>query len=153
MSNSIYIRTATPADNEAIRTMIFSVLDEYNVAKEPHGDDLDATEFGLNPARHYLVADLNGRAIGSAILTETSAGVFKLSKLFLPKEHRGSGNGRMLLNGAVEHARALGASEVYLRTRDSYQEAIKLYDRCGWVRSDECMPPPGPPVKYTFNIS
>lgn len=147
---AIKIREATHQDHDAIRQMIFDVLKEYNVAADPLGDDSDATEFGLNADRVYLVADIDGQPGGSAILTEVAAGTFKLSKLFLPKKHRGKGIGRKLLDASVAHVRKAKGKEIYLRTRDSYREAIRLYDRSGWIRHPEEVAPPGPPVKYSM---
>ena len=152
MINEITVREAKPEDNGPIRDMIFSVLDEYNVPAEPDGDDLDAMEFGLTDTRVYIVAELHGEPIGSAILTPCEDNSYKLSKLFLPKKFRGKGIGRVLLDGAVEVAREKKAQEIYLRTRDSYKEAITLYDRAGWSRVSDNMPPPGPPVKYAFTL-
>lgn len=130
--------------------MIFKVLEEYDVKAEPEGDDLDATEFGIGDSRIYIVAEAYGNPIGSAILTETSNEVYKLSKLFLAKEYRGKGIGGLLLKESIEQVRKRKGREIYLRTRDSYAEAIKLYEKSGWTRSAELLNPPGPPVKYSY---
>lgn len=151
MQETVTIREAQEQDNQIIKTMIFTVLKEYGVEAEPDGDDLDAVGFGLNNDRIYIVAEISGQPVGSAILTPSDDGAFKLSKLFLPSAMRGKGIGRKLLNSSVESAAKAGATEVYLRTRDTYEEAIKLYDAAGWQRSSEPLPPPGPPVKYSVN--
>lgn len=153
MTENVMIREARAEDNEKIKDMIFSVLAEYHVEAEPDGDDLDAVEFGLNDSRIYLVAEIEGQAVGSAILTPSNTGSFKLSKLFLPSKLRGKGIGRKLLNSSVEFAAKAGAREVYLRTRDTYEAAIRLYEAAGWHRAKTLMPPPGPPVKYSITAS
>ncbi len=153
MVQSFIIRRARPDDNEPVRAMIFSVLDEFGVPSEPEGDDRDASEFGLNDDRIYLVAELSGKAIGSAILTASGPNTFKLSKLFLGKEFRHLGIGRRLLEASVIEAKNAGADTIYLRTRDSYADAIRLYERCGWTRHSDALPPPGPPIKYSLHIT
>lgn len=152
MMNEVIVREAVAKDNAPIRDMIFSVLEEYDIPAEPDGDDLDAMEFGLTNTRVYIVAEISGEPIGSAILTPYDDNSFKLSKLFLPKKFRGKGIGRALLDGAIDVARTHNANEVFLRTRDSYKEAISLYDRAGWSRICNNMSPPGPPVKYAYDL-
>lgn len=131
--------------------MIFKVLEEYDVKAEPEGDDPDATEFGIDDSRIYIVAEVCGNPIGSAILTETSNEVYKLSKLFLAKEYRRKGIGSLLLKEVVEQVRKRKGREIYLRTRDSYAKAIKLYEKSGWTRSAESLKPPGPTIKYSYS--
>tara|TARA_B100000768_G_C11249171_1_gene363264 strand:+ start:160 stop:609 length:450 start_codon:yes stop_codon:yes gene_type:complete len=145
------VRHAVPEDNAPIQDMIFAVLAKFGVEAEPEGDGLDAMEFGLNEDRIYLVEVENSVPIGSAILTDQGEGLFKLSKLFLSIADRGKGVGRLLQKAAVKAAGDAGGTEVYLRTRDLYEAAIRLYERSDWTRGVEDIPPPGPPVKYSIS--
>lgn len=152
MKQEVTIRFARPEDNAPIAKMIFDVLKEYDVPADPQGDDLDATEFGLNGTRIYIVAEKDGVPIGSAILTPSEGKSYKLSKLFLAFENRKQGIGRLLLEAAVSTAQNAGGESIYLRTRDKYAEATKLYDSCGWKRDSRSLPPPGPPIKYSLSL-
>ena len=153
MELDVTIRMARSEDNAPISKMIFEVLKEYGIQADPEGDDSDAKEFGMTDDRIYLVAARLEAPIGSAILTPEENGSFKLSKLFLARRDRGKGIGKLLLNAAVAAARSSGGEEIYLRTRDSYAEAIRLYERYGWTRHSGLLPPPGAPVKYSLRLA
>jgi GNAT superfamily N-acetyltransferase len=95
----------------------------------------------------HLVAEVEGEPIGSAILTPYGDGEIKLSKLFLKPEFRGLGLGRELLERTEAEASERGYRRIFLRTRERYAEAVRLYDRAGWTRGPD-QPPPGPDRLY-----
>jgi GNAT superfamily N-acetyltransferase len=133
---------------------VFDVLREYRVPADPDDSDADVMEFGQarTPGVIHLVAESNGLPIGSAILTPTTDGRVKLSKLFLRPEYRGQGLGRRLLEASVAEARRAGHREIFLATRDIYREAVALYEASGWLRGPD-LPPPGPNRCYYFPLS
>jgi GNAT superfamily N-acetyltransferase len=142
------IRNAQPKDGRPIRRMVFDVLCEYGVAADPDDSDADVMRFGeQEEGVRHLVADDDGVPIGSAILTPYGEGRIKLSKLFLQRDFRGQGLGRRMLAAAVDLARSDGYREIFLTTRAVYQEAVALYEACGWLRGPD-QPPPGPDRLY-----
>jgi GNAT superfamily N-acetyltransferase len=143
------IRQARPEDGRPVRRFVFDILNEYHVAADPDDDDADVMEFGA-PADErvvHLVAEVAGEPIGSAILTPYRDGEIKLSKLFLKPEFRGLGLGREMLERTEAEASNRGYSRIFLRTRDRYAEAVRLYERAGWTRGPD-QPPPGPDRLY-----
>jgi GNAT superfamily N-acetyltransferase len=95
----------------------------------------------------HLVAEVDGEPIGSAILAPYGDGEIKLSKLFLKPEFRGLGLGREMLERTEAEASKRGYRRIFLRTRDGYAEAVRLYERAGWTRGAD-QPPPGPDRLY-----
>jgi GNAT superfamily N-acetyltransferase len=143
------IRLARPDDGRPVRRFVFDILNEYHVPADPDDDDADVMEFGA-PADErvvQLVAEVDGEPIGSAILTPYGDGEIKLSKLFLKQEFRGLGLGRELLERTEAEASERGYRRIFLRTRDRYAEAVRLYERAGWTRGPD-QPPPGPDRLY-----
>jgi putative acetyltransferase len=145
----VAIRRAYPHDGEPIRRMVFEVLREYGLAADPDDSDADVMDFGNSkvPAVVHLVAEVDGEAVGSAILTPYDAHRVKLSKLFLRKDQRGAGLGRRMLTASVEAAREAGYAEIFLTTRAVYREAVALYEACDWLRGPD-QPAPGPDRLY-----
>lgn len=145
----ITIRRAQPDDGMAIRRMVFDTLCEYGVPADPDDSDADIMDFGSSkvPGVVHLVADLDGKAVGSAILTPYNARQAKLTKLFVGIDHRREGIGRQLMTRALEEARSAGYEEVFLTTRAVYREAVNLYERANWLRGPD-QPPPGPERLY-----
>ncbi len=146
---TLLIRPARPEDGPPIRRMVFDVLREYGVPPEPHGSDADVMDFGASrvPGVVHLVAEYDGQAVGSAILTPCGRYRVKLSKLFLRRDMRGRGIGRRLLDAAVREARVAGYAEIFLTTRAVYTQAVHLYESSGWWRGPD-LPPPGPDRLY-----
>jgi GNAT superfamily N-acetyltransferase len=61
-------------------------------------------------------------------------GVAGLRAMAVDPEHRGRGLGAALVGAAVERAEADGADALALHTAEWLREAIRLYERCGFVR-------------------
>ena len=143
------IRHARPEDGRPVRRFVFDILNEYHVPADPDDDDADVMEFGA-PADErvmHLVAEVDGEPVGSAILTPYGDGEIKLSKLFLKPEFRGLGLGREMLERTEAEASKHGYRRIFLRTRERYAEAVRLYERVGWTRGPD-QPPPGPDRLY-----
>jgi GNAT superfamily N-acetyltransferase len=153
MKSGIEIRRAIPEDGKAIRRMVFDVLAEFGVPADPDDDDADIMEFGNPKSSHtiHLTALSHRQPVGSAILTPSGQNRAKLSKLFVKKDLRGLGLGADLLTRIVEEATQAGFEEIYLRTRERYAAAVRLYERSGWQRGPD-QPPPGPDRLYFLRI-
>src|SRR4051812_19805321 len=134
--------------------MVFDVLAEYGVPADPDGSDADVMSFGTSalPGVVHLVAECDGEPVGSAILTPSGTNRIKLSKLFLRRDHRGHGIGRLLLEAALTEACAAGRREIYLTTRGVYRDAVRLYEANGWRRGPD-QPPPGPDRLYFHSLN
>jgi GNAT superfamily N-acetyltransferase len=149
-AGEFHVRDAVPADGRTTRRLVFEILAEYGIPADPDDSDADVMEFGTpREGVVHLVAELNGELVGSGILTPTSGGRVKLSKLFLRSSQRGKGYGRRMLEEVISRARQDGHQEVYLCTRAVYKEAVGLYESTGWQRGPD-QPPPGPDRLYSY---
>jgi GNAT superfamily N-acetyltransferase len=142
------IRHARPEDGRPVRRFVFDILNEYRVAADPDDSDADVMAFGAAAdGVVQLVAEVEGEPIGSAILTPYGEAEIKLSKLFLKPEFRGLGLGKEMLRRAEAEASERGYRRISLGTRALYVEAVRLYERSGWLRGPD-QPPPGPDRMY-----
>lgn len=81
----------------------------------------------------FLVARLDGRAVGCGCLKHTAPGTVDIKRMWLAPEVRGRGLGRALLDRLVAEARRLGHRQVRLETNRALTEAISLYRAAGFV--------------------
>jgi N-acetylglutamate synthase-like GNAT family acetyltransferase len=95
-----------------------TLADPFGHYVEPGGDVL-------------LARDGDDRVIGCVALEPAGDGVFELSKMAVSPAERGRGTGRRLMNAAIDRARALGASSIFLGSNRSLR---KRRDKPAWRR-------------------
>ncbi len=93
-----------------------------------------ADPFGrfIEPGGDVLLARDGDRVIGCVALEPTGGGVFELSKMAVSPAERGRGIGRLLLQAAVDRARGLGASSLFLGSNRRLAAAVRLYESAGF---------------------
>lgn len=102
---------------------------------EPKDRETLADPFGhyVAPGGDVLLArDAKARVIGCVALEPAGAGVFELSKMVVEPTARGRGTGRRLLAAAIERARALGATSLFLGSNRRLTAAVTLYESAGF---------------------
>ena len=94
-----------------------------------------ADPFGsyVDPGGDVLLArDDDDRVIGCVALEPSGDGVFELSKMAVSPAERGRGIGRLLVESAIERARDLGATSLFLGSNRRLAAAISLYESVGF---------------------
>jgi DNA-binding MarR family transcriptional regulator/GNAT superfamily N-acetyltransferase len=84
------------------------------------------------PAGCFLVARLDGRAVGCGALRRLAPGVGEIKRMWVAPEARGLGLSRRLLGALEDQARGRGLSRVRLDTNRSLSEAQSLYRSAGY---------------------
>lgn len=84
------------------------------------------------------VALSNGRVVGTVSAVAEGEDIYIRSMAVLP-EARGRKVGELLLNQIEDFARAHGYERMTLSTTPFLDRAIRLYERCGFRRSDEAV--------------
>lgn len=93
-----------------------------------------------DPERHLLAngghilfaIDADERAVGTVALKQESDGVFELTKMAVAPEARGTGVGRLLMQGALDVFRARGGRELFLESSSKLGPALALYESAGF---------------------
>ena len=98
----------------------------------------------IEPGGQILVATSEGRILGCCALLRISEHEFEVAKMAVAARHQGRGIGRRLLSAAIDEARKLGASRLYLETNQILKPAIALYESLGFQPIDPARINPSP---------
>ena len=100
----------------------------------------------LEKGGEILMAEVSGAVVGCLALIPMGDGVFELSKMAVAPELRGQGIGRRLLLHAIDQARRMGASSLFLGSSTKLPNAVRLYESVGFqhVPAERL-----PPLPYT----
>jgi putative acetyltransferase len=132
----MHVRRAGPDDFDAAAETFAAVADEgrWILTEGP----VDIAEWSLrmrtNPDPMWVLEDDDGRIIGHLALSalERAPDVMSVG-MAMVAEARGRGGGRMLLEAALEHARATAIHKLELEVFPENARAIALYARCGFA--------------------
>lgn len=138
------LRPAHNEDGEGMSRLIARIFSDYeNCPFLPHEfPELEA------PADHYrgkkkgelwiledTRTDTTFPVAGSLAITPTYHPTrFELFKVYLSHELRGSGLSQVMLNNALDFARARRASEIMLWTDTRFHAGHRFYEKAGFVR-------------------
>ncbi|MBX3737376.1 MAG: GNAT family N-acetyltransferase [Candidatus Didemnitutus sp.] len=140
MSSAAQLRPARAEDSAACRALVHGVLVEFGLPPDPCGTDADLTDvvahYAARGGDFVVLVDATDTIVGTCGLFPVAPGGVELRKMYLTPAWRGRGQGRRLLDWAIARARALGFRRLTLETATVLQDAIALYERHGFQRSD-----------------
>ncbi len=112
-------------------------LDAYQSVLYPAESNQGMAIKSMSPDRvwAWLAAD-GAHACGCVCLARDPAGVAEIKRLYVDPCYRGYGIAAALLDVLEERARALRCPALYLETGVHQPEAIRLYERRGFIRAD-----------------
>lgn len=79
-----------------------------------------------------IAEDNSGKAIGCVALVPYAEKELELAKMAVSPSAQGLGVGRKLMNAAIDQARAMGATSIYLESNSTLIPAVTLYERSGF---------------------
>lgn len=138
------IRTIEHRDNEAVANLVRSTLAEFGLDK-PGTVYYDATTDALfqlfqTAGSIYYVAEQDGGVVGGGGIFPSPGlpeGTCELVKMYLKKEVRGQGLGKLLINRSLQFAKEAGYKNVYLETMPELKQALKTYEKFGFYYLDK----------------
>jgi len=156
MSGAVAIRRIRPDDAPAMRDMILSIQrDEFGfeVTLDDQPDLLDGGLFEVDGfyvqgnGGFWVAVDGAGAVAGSIALHDCGGGLGALRKMFVAVSHRGPQPdgpplALLLLQGLLDHARAVRLDRILLGTTERFTAAHRFYEKHGFARVDEGDLPP-----------
>lgn len=94
----------------------------------------------IRPGGQIFFALDGDAAVGTAAAIKVTPTTYELAKMAVSPEYRGHGLGERLGRAVVDWCRANGAELVYLETNSSLANAIRLYERLGFVHATRPTP-------------
>lgn len=146
------LRPITPDDNAAMANVIRTVMPEFSCVGEgfsindPEVEDM-AGAYAAEGSAFFVVEDEVGGDAGAgegfsgavvvggggfAPLAGGDGTVCELRKMYILKEGRGFGGGRLLMEACLEGARAAGYTQMYLETVTAMKDAAEVYKKYGF---------------------
>jgi putative acetyltransferase len=135
----VWLRPIQPEDNAAIAAIIRQALAEFG-ANKPGTVYYDETtdhlyELFRQTGSAYFMAEQQGRLIGGGGIFLSAGlpqGTCELVKMYLKKEARGKGIGRMLIQQCMQTAKEKGYTAMYIETMPELRPALGMYEKCGF---------------------
>lgn len=146
MNDEIIIRPLVARDNEALASIIRRSLEEFGAAKQGTVY-FDATTDRLHEVfkqegSAYFVAEAGDNVLGGAGIFPTEAlpeHTCELVKMYLLKEARGKGLGKILLQQCISEAKKMGYNKMYLESMPELKTAIAMYKSSGFKNIDKAL--------------
>ena len=135
------IRQVKESDNPYLAKMIRKVFEEHNAPK-------NGTVYS-DPTTDYLyesfqieksvlwVAENNNKILGCCGVYPTNGlpkQCAELVKFYLPKESRGKGIGKILMERSIDWAEKFGYTELYIESLPQFSKAVNMYEKQGFIQ-------------------
>jgi putative acetyltransferase len=132
------IRSWETCDRHATAEVISTVLAEYGLGWEPESADRDVLEVEscyLLMGGEFWVVEQAGQVVatGAFYPVERSINAVEIRKMYLLPQVRGQGLGYFLLQQLEGTIAAQGYRQIWVETASVLKEAVKLYERNGYV--------------------
>ena len=134
------IRRGTNNDIPLIKEVVFTVLLEYGLFPDESGTDKNLSDleaFYFKGGGYFgVLVSPDDQIVGTISVANHGDGVFELKKMFLKKELRGKGFGKLMMNFILDFAKEKKCRKVFLETIHVLEEAIGLYKSYGFKPVD-----------------
>ena len=140
------VRDYTQNDAAAFRDLNLAWVEAFfTVEDEDRAQLEDPNTHILDKGGAILIAEYQGEAVGTVGLVPGHGdGVLELIKMSARSDIQGKGIGRALMDAAIEKAREMSASQIWLETNTKLEAALALYRKSGFreLSGDELTPTP-----------
>ena len=135
------IRDWEGGDRTAAADVIKTVLAEYGLGWEvscggcSDRDAVEVEKYYLETGGEFWVVERSGQIVGTVGYYPIPRGreAVEIRKMYLLPEARGYGLGRFLLAQMEQAAAARGFQEAWVETATALKEAVRLYERNGYM--------------------
>jgi len=138
MASNLTIRPFSPADQQAVSSLILEGLGEHfdtiNPALNPDLDNIFASY--VNPGFLFVVCETDRKLVGTGALIPEMAGTGRIVRVSVANSHRRQGIGRLITDYLINVAPEHGYNQLVVETNEDWFDAIRLYQQCGFIECD-----------------
>lgn len=132
-----FLRPVADADTAGVHALIGAIFAEYGYTLDVEHEDPHLRDPGPHfraTGGEFWVLDHGGRVLGCCgALLHADAG--ELKAMYVAHEIRRQGWGRALCRVVFDHVRAADLRRVFLWSDTRFEDAHRLYERVGFVRT------------------
>lgn len=140
---TVFVRAFEPGDEATFRDINLEWIERYFAVEAKDREVLgNPQKYILDLGGAILIAMDGDAPVGVVSLVVMEGGSVELAKMGVRPQAQGKGAGRMLVAAAVDAARAMGMTRVYIETNSVLGPALKLYRDAGFVPLKEAQPSP-----------
>jgi GNAT superfamily N-acetyltransferase len=146
LSHIFQIREYEEGDSEKVFHFLYDILvNEFNISLDFNNLDSDLLDirnhYNKDDGECFWIVELknNSQIIGTVALRKLKESKFsdtsdfaELKRMFLSKEYRGQGIGQQMLETALNFAKKVGYSKVFLYSSKDLTDSRKLYLKNGF---------------------
>ena len=122
-----------PDAKRCLRAYVAELNRRSDIPFDPRNGSTAEPHEVRSPAGAFVVAYLNGEAIGCGAVKHRPAGPSDIKRMWVAESARGLGIGRRLLRELEQLVRASGARVAQLETNTALVEAITMYRSAGYT--------------------
>jgi putative acetyltransferase len=135
------IRPIEPRDNPFVRNIIKTVMPEFGASGQGfaiHDNEVEDMFAAYSKERcAYFVCEIGGKIVGGGGVAPLEGGdgeTCELKKMYFLPEARGKGLGQEVLSECLRAAKQIGFRYCYLETFNTMSDAMKLYEKNGFIK-------------------
>jgi ribosomal protein S18 acetylase RimI-like enzyme len=133
---TVLAQAASPEQVEQARQLFLEYAESLGFSLCFQGFDEEVKNLPgayASPGGRLLLGYCEGKTAGCIALRDLGDGICEMKRLYVRPDFRGSGVGRMLVDGVIAEARGIGYERMRLDTiASSMKDAIALYRRRGF---------------------
>jgi GNAT superfamily N-acetyltransferase len=137
MAVAVHVRPIEDGDREAVRDLVLAGLaDRWGTDADPTlNRDLDDLATAYPGSTTLVAVTADGAVVGTGTIVPRSAATAEIVRMSVVRSRRGAGVGRMIVDALIEVARDAEppVRRVVLETTATWHDAIRFYERCGFV--------------------
>lgn len=113
---------------------LVKLLDQYLAEKDGRDHDFYNQYNGISTIKYAVVIYLQGKAVACGAIKEFGPHEMEIKRMFTHPSFRGKGIAGKVLSELENWGKELGTSRFVLETGKKQIEAIKLYEKSGFIR-------------------
>lgn len=124
----------TPAHATHFRLLNQAWIERYFEMEElDHRSLGDPDGYIIAKGGHIFMAEYNGEVVGTCALLKVNDTTFELAKMAVDDKAQGLKIGKRLGEAAIQKAKDLGATTLFLLSNRRLQTAMHLYQKLGFI--------------------